>query len=143
MTYFLLLIRVLLGLMFLLAGLGKFLSTEVFAQMLAPSGLPFIVELVLAAGVLQVSCGALLILGAFTRFAGLALAGFTVIVTLLVHNFWSLSGEAADQQLLYALKNVVIFGLLVIVVKFGPGRFSLKRGVTNLAAEPGTRTKEA
>ncbi|MEM9531348.1 MAG: DoxX family protein [Pseudomonadota bacterium] len=131
MSYFFLLIRVLLGLMFLLSGLGKFFETESFVRTLSHSGVPFTLELVLAAGLLQVICGPLLILGAYTRLAAPALAAFTVIVTVLVHNFWSLSGEIAERQMIYALKNVVIFGLLMALVKWGPGRFALRRRATD------------
>ncbi len=70
--------------------------------------------------------GLSLLLGYHTRHGAMLLFGFTVIVTVLMHNFWTLH-DAVERAADYALfaRNVAIGGALLLLVGMGPGPFAL------------------
>jgi putative oxidoreductase len=73
---------------------------------------------------IEVGGGLLLILGKQTRWAALALAAFVVPVTLVFHAFWSADAASFQDQLTHFLKNVAIFGGLLLLT--GPTRDTAK-----------------
>src|SRR6187397_2499651 len=97
--------RVLLSLMFVLAGFSKI------------------------GGVLA------LMFGFMTRWAALALAVFTVIASLIFHNFWAVPEAQKMVQNLMFMKNLSIAGGLLVLAAIGPGGWSLdaRRRVGGLA----------
>ncbi|QDP01598.1 DoxX family protein [Thalassotalea sp. PS06] len=110
--------RVLLALMFLMAGLnkiGQYQGTQAYMESAGVPGL--ILPIVIAVEVI----GALmLIVGFKTRIAALALFGFTLVANVLFHaNF-------ADQmQMLMFMKNTSVMGGLLMVFALGAGAYSL------------------
>jgi putative oxidoreductase len=117
--------RVLLALMFLLAGISKFGGLEGTAGYIANKGLPMAQVLAVATAALEVGAAVLLIVGWKARWAALALAAFTLMASFIFHNYWSLP---ADQQMvdqLMFMKNIAIVGGLLAVFAFGPGTLSL------------------
>jgi putative oxidoreductase len=117
--------RVLLALMFLLAGLSKFAGLEGTAGYIASKGLPMAQLLAIGTAVLEVGAAALLIVGWQTRWAALALAVFTLLASLLFHNYWSLPVEQQMMQQLMFMKNIAVVGGLLAVFAFGAGTLSL------------------
>jgi putative oxidoreductase len=117
--------RLLLALMFLLAGIEKFTGLEGTAGYIASAGLPLPKLLALAAAVVEVLGAALLIVGWQARWAALALAGFTLLATVFFHNFWTLPQDQQMTQMLMFLKNLAAIGGLLMVYAFGPGSLSL------------------
>ena len=49
----------------------------------------------------------------------------TAAVTLMSHNFWTMTGEAYRLNQLSALKNLSIIGALLMLAATGPGRFAV------------------
>ena len=119
--------RVLLGLMFLLAGLSKFGGLEGTAGYIASKGLPMAQLLAIATAVLEVGAALMLIVGWQARWAALALAAFTVLATFLFHNYWTLPADQQMMQQLMFMKNLAIIGGLLLVFAFGAGSLSLDR----------------
>jgi putative oxidoreductase len=117
--------RVLLALMFVLSGISKLTGLEGTAGYIASVGLPAAQLLALGAGVLEVVAGALLIVGFQARWAALALAAFTVIASVLFHNFWAMPQEQQFMQQLMFMKNLAVVGGLLFVFAQGPGRASI------------------
>lgn len=119
-TYWPLVGRILIGLMFLLAGLGKLGDVAGFSLYLASGGLPAI--LAWPAILFEVAVGAALIAGFQTRIAALAAAAFCIVAGLLYHaNF-------ADQmQVAMLFKNLAIAGGLLMFAVHGPGRPSIDK----------------
>lgn len=117
--------RVLLALMFLLAGLSKFVGLEGTAGYIASKGLPLPQVLAPATALLEMVAALMLIIGWRARWAALALAAFTVLATLIFHNYWTLPPDQQLLQQLMFMKNVSVTGGLLMVFAFGPGRFSL------------------
>ena len=117
--------RILLALMFVLAGFGKLTGLEGTAGYIASKGLPAPMLLAVAAGVVELVAGVLLIIGWQARWAALALAAFTVVASVIFHNFWAMPAAQQMTQQLMFMKNMGVVGGLLLVFAFGAGSLSL------------------
>ncbi len=112
--------RVLMGLLFLVAGIGMFMAEggpAASAGFYTMVGLPMAGLLVYVVAILKVVAGGFLIAGRNVGYAAGALAAFTLLATLLAHR------EISDpDQLMAALKNLAIIGGLLYVMAFGAGK---------------------
>ncbi len=117
--------RILLALMFVLAGIGKLSGLEGTAGYIASKGLPAPMLLAVAAGVVELVAGVLLIIGWQARWAALALAAFTVVATVIFHNYWAMPAAQQMTQQLMFMKNLAVTGGLLFVFAFGAGSLSL------------------
>lgn len=110
--------RLLLGQIFLLAGINKIGGYEATAGYMTAMGVPDI--LLPAVIVLEIVGGLMLIVGFKTRWTAMALAGFTVLATILFHFDFS------DQmQTILFMKNLAIIGGLMLVYAHGAAAFSI------------------
>ena len=117
--------RILLALMFVLAGFGKLTGLEGTAGYIASKGLPLPMVLAVATGVLELVAGVLLIVGWQARWAALALAVFTLVASVLFHNYWAMPAEQQRMQQLMFMKNLAVTGGLLFVFAYGAGTLSL------------------
>ncbi len=117
--------RILLALMFVLAGISKLTGLEGTAGYIASKGLPAPMLLAVAAGVVELVAGVLLIVGWQARWAALALAAFTLVASIIFHNYWTMPAEQQMMQQLMFLKNLAVTGGLLFVFAFGAGSLSL------------------
>ena len=110
--------RVLLALMFVMAGISKISGYSGMQGYMESMGVPgALLPLVIA---LEVLGGLALILGWHSRLAAFLLAGFTVMATLIFH------ANIGDQtQYLMFMKNLSVTGGLLMIVSLGAGPFSL------------------
>jgi putative oxidoreductase len=123
--------RILLGLIFVLSGIGKIAGFEGTVGYVAKGGLPM-PELVAALTILiELGGGLMLVFGFFTRWAAFALAVFTILAALVFHNFWTATDAMRMGQETNFLKNLSIAGGMLVLAMFGPGAFSVdaKRGM--------------
>ena len=95
--------RILIGLLFLLAGLGKTGDVAGFSGYLASGGLPAF--LAWPAVIFEIAVGLLLIVGWQTRITALATAAFCVVAGFLYH-----FAPADQMQMAMFLKNLAITG---------------------------------
>ena len=109
--------RVLLALMFVLAGINKISGYSGMQGYMDSMGVPgALLPLVIA---LEVVGGLVLMLGWHTRLTAFLLAGFTLLATLIFHS------NLGDQtQMLFFMKNLSIAGGLLLVVSHGAGPYS-------------------
>ena len=112
--------RVLIGLPFLMSGLGKLAAFGPTTAYISSVGLPLAPLGWAIAVALEVGGGVLLILGFRVREVAACLAVFTLAAGDFFHN------NFADQnQMIHFLKNLVIIGGLLQIAHFGAGRYSL------------------
>jgi putative oxidoreductase len=112
--------RVLLGLIFVVAGLGKLGDVQGFTGYMVSGGVPsFLAWPVI---LLEVLGGIAIIAGFQTRIAALALAGFTLLAGLLYHFV-----PADQMQMTMFLKNLAITGGLLLLAVYGAGAFAVDR----------------
>jgi putative oxidoreductase len=119
--------RILLAVMFVLAGYGKIGGFEGTVSSIASKDLPLPAVLAVLTIVLELVAGLALIAGYRARWAALALAAFTVAATLLFHSYWAFPVEQQRVQQLMFMKNLAVTGGLLMVFAFGAGAWSFDR----------------
>lgn len=106
--------RVALAAIFVVTGIDKLADTGDAAADVAEIGLPFPTVLAIVAGLVELACGALLVLGKRTQLAAAGLLLFLLTVTLLLENPFRASADPG--AFIDFLKNVAIMGGLLMVV---------------------------
>jgi putative oxidoreductase len=119
--------RLLLAPMFLLSGYSKIGGLAGTAGAIASKGLPMSEALAVAALVVELGAGVMIVLGWKTRWAALLLVAFTVLASYFFHNFWALPAAEQMTQQLFFLKNLAVIGGLLLLVAFGPGAWSVDK----------------
>lgn len=117
--------RILLALIFVLAGFEKITGFAGTVGYIAGRGLPLPNLLAVVAIVVELGGGIMLVLGWKARWAALALFVFTALAALLFHNFWAAPADQAANQMIHFLKNISIMGGLLYVMACGGGGMSL------------------
>jgi putative oxidoreductase len=119
-NYLPLLGRILIGLPFLMSGIGKIAAYGTTTAYITSVGLPLAPFGWAIAIVLEVGGGLSLLLGFRVRPVALGLSLFTVAAAVLFHH------NFADQnQMIHFLKDVMIAGGLLQIAHFGAGQYSL------------------
>ena len=119
--------RILLALMFVVAGVGKIGGFDGTVGYIASKGLPLPVVLAAGTVALEIVAGVALIVGYRARWAALALAAFTLLATVIFHAYWAVPAEQQMVQRLMFLKNIAVTGGLLVVFAFGAGRYGLDK----------------
>lgn len=117
--------RLLLAIMFVLAGFSKIGGFDGIAGYIGSKGLPLPQLLAVGTIVLELVAGLALLVGLRARWAALALAAFTVLATVIFHAFWAVPAEQQRVEYLLFIKNVAVVGGLLMVAAFGAGKWSL------------------
>ena len=111
--------RILIGLPFLMSGLGKITTYGMTTAYIAKVGLPLAPVGWTIAVAFEVGGGLCLLLGFRVRWVAAGLAVFTLAAAVFFHN------NFADQnQMIHFLKNMVIIGGLLQIAHFGAGQYS-------------------
>lgn len=119
-SYLPLVARVLLAVLFLLAGLGKIGDVAGTAGYMSSVGIPGF--LAWPAIIFEIGVGVLLIVGWQTRIVALAAAVFCIVTAILFHN------NFADQmQMIMFLKNLSIAGGFLLLTANGAGKYALDK----------------
>ena len=111
--------RILMSAIFVTAGIGKisgYAGTEAYLQ---AHGLPG--TLLPAVIALEVVGGLAVLLGIWSRYAGLALALFSLVAAAIFH-----SNFADQAQMTNFMKNVCMAGGFLLLFANGSGRYALK-----------------
>lgn len=112
--------RILLAIMFVLAGFAKLTDIAGTAGWFGSIGLPAPTILAVLVGLLELAAGLAILVGFQTRIAALALAAFTIGATLIAHL------DFADMtQFLFFQKNFAIVGGLLVLAFTGAGALSV------------------
>ena len=119
--------RLLVVALFIPAGLSKIGGFEGTVGYIASVGLPLATVAAVVAIAVEVLGGAALLLGWRTKQAALILAVFTLVATVLFHNFWAMPAEQAFMQQLMFMKNIAVVGGLLVLASLGGGQWSLTR----------------
>ena len=118
--------RALVALIFIISGLGKVAAFAAVAGMMGGAGFPAPSLFLLAAIIIEIAGGTLLLLGWQTRLAAIALIVFLIPATIVFHALpMSAGGPAVQEQMINVLKNLAIIGALLKFLADGAGAFAL------------------
>ena len=113
--------RVILGLYFLLPGaLLKIFNPEATAEAMAEKGIFAISFFLILTIIIQFAGGVAMIVGYQTKVAAFILAGLTLVINMVMHNFWEVPTETQNF-----VKNLGIFAGLLVSAGLGGGQWSL------------------
>ena len=117
--------RIILASLFVWSGLMKVFASPMVTGDLIHGGLPASATLVVVIGTFELLAGLALAVGIQTRVTAFALAAFTLLASVMFHNYWTMApDQKAVQQLLFS-KNVALAGALLFVGVLGAGRLRL------------------
>jgi len=109
--------RVLLVAVFIFSGTTKLMDFSAGIGEMEALGVPFPVVCLVATIAVQILASLTLIAGFFVRVSAILLAGFTVVATLIAHDFWNFSGVDQIHQATTALEHVsIVSGFLMVVL---------------------------
>lgn len=117
--------RILLGALFLVAGIRKIMFYSGSVAYFTKLGFPAPEVMGVLAILIEVGGSALLILGWQTRRISWLLMLFVVIATAMAHRFWEFDAAQYANQMNHFLKNAAIVGGLLYVAVLGAGGLSL------------------
>jgi putative oxidoreductase len=117
--------RILLSLVFLVAGYRKLMGVAASAGYFAKLGFPMPDVMVWVAIAIELGGGILLVLGWKARWAAWLLALFTLIAAFAAHRFWEVDPAQYANQMNHFLKNLAIVGGMLFVAAVGPGALSV------------------
>jgi putative oxidoreductase len=117
--------RILLGLLFLVAGIRKIMFYSGSVAYFTKLGFPAPEIMGVLAILIELGGGALLLLGWQTRRISWLLILFVAIATVMAHRFWEFDAAQYANQMNHFLKNVAIIGGLLYVAVLGAGGLSM------------------
>ena len=119
--------RALLGLYFILPGLSKIPRWDGTATLMTEKGMVLVGPFLVLTIVLQIGGGLALAPGYRTRLIAFVLAGLTLMISLVIHNFWALPpGELQTaHETQNFVKNMAIMAGLLGYSGLGEGPWSL------------------
>lgn len=120
--------RILIAIIFIVAGYGKATGLSGTAAYIASKGLPLPDVLATATAALELGGGILLVIGWKARWVATALFGFTLLTALIFHAFWAVPPEMVQNQTIHFMKNLAMAGGLLYVVAHGAGPLSVDGG---------------
>lgn len=110
--------RILLGVLFLMAGIGKLADVSGFSVFMASGGVPAFLAWPVV--LFEILGGAALIVGFQTRWVALALAAFCLLSGLLYH---FVPGD--QMQMTSFMKNVALTGGYLVLFVTGAGAYAV------------------
>jgi putative oxidoreductase len=119
--------RILIGAIFLNAGVRKLLGFAATAGYFAKLGFPAPELFTVLAIVIEIGGAVLLIIGWRTRWIAWLLALFVLIAAFAAHRFWQVDAAQYGNQMNHFMKNLAIIGGLLFVASFGPGSASVDK----------------
>ena len=105
---------ILLGGVFVWAGIDHFLRFKEVVQQLGERGFPAPAPLLAAGSAVEAIAGLCLALGIERPFAAAALIAFTIAASVLALNFWRYSGPEREGMRSAFIINIAVIGGLIV-----------------------------
>jgi len=114
-----------------IGGTAAFVSSKVVlpaalagltAQLETATGMTTPQLLAIAAGVVELVGGLMIVANIGTRVAAIALIVFTAGATFWFHDFWNQTGPEQQNNMAHALKNLSLIGALIVFFVIGAWR---------------------
>ena len=116
--------RILIGALFLVAGMMDATALAGATAYMARLGFPAPEWFAILSVVIEIAGGALLVIGWKARWAAGLLSLYVLVATGTAHQFWNTDAVQQANQTYHFLKNLAITGGLLLLIATGPGRLS-------------------
>lgn len=126
-SYVVLLGRLLYGGFFALSGLNHFLQFGATTGHAASKGLPAAEFFVVMSGLMILAGGLSIMLGYKPRWGAWLIILFLLPVSIVMHNFWAESGQAAQMDQIQFMKNMALAGAALMMTSISRWPLSLER----------------
>lgn len=117
--------RLLISLIFIFGGIGKIIDFRGASDALSSMGVPGADVYIFIGLLMELIGGILLLTGCYTRLGVYLLMIFLFPTTFIFHSFWIYSGAEMSLQLSIFLRNLAVFGGLLLLLSYGPGCWSV------------------
>ena len=117
--------RLLIVYVFATSGIAKIFSWQGNIEYMSTRHLPLIPLLLAIAAVIELGGSICLITGYQARNAAFVMFVYTIVLTVIFHNYWAGSGMSAAMQETHFRKNLAIAGGLLMLAYAGAGSWSL------------------
>ncbi|MCF9045885.1 DoxX family protein [Acinetobacter nectaris] len=126
-SFFLLVARILLIVLFILFGLPKMIGFSGTVGYMASLHTPLPGLAAAIAVLIEVVGSILIILGFYTRPLAIIFALYTLGTAIIGHAYWSMTGDAVQMNMINFYKNISIMGGFLLLAVAGPGAISLDK----------------
>ncbi|HEY7242020.1 MAG TPA: DoxX family protein [Burkholderiales bacterium] len=124
---FLLIARILIGILFLVAGVMKAMNIAGTTGYMTKLGFPAPELMAYLSTIIEIASGVLLIIGWQTRRVAWLLIVYVLIATGMAHRFWQYEPAQRVNQINHFLKNLALIGAMLYIVVSGPGSSSVDK----------------
>lgn len=128
--------RILLALIFVLAGISKLGTVAPTSATMASHGIPYANILVWGAIALELVGGLMLMAGLLARLIGFLFFFYVLTLAVVFHRYWDMTGEAARTQHAAFFEHLAIMGGMLYVMAFGAGAYSIDALIRRRPAVP-------
>jgi len=119
--------RILIGILFLVAGIMKAMNIAGTTAYMTRLGFPAPELMAYLSTLIEVASGVLLIIGWQTRRVAWLLIVYVLIATGMAHRFWEYDQAQRVNQINHFLKNLALIGAMLYIVAGGPGSASVDK----------------
>lgn len=119
--------RILIGILFLVAGIMKAMNIAGTTAYMTRLGFPAPELMAYLSTIIELASGVLLIIGWQTRRVAWALVVYVLIATGMAHRFWEYDQAQRVNQINHFLKNLALIGAMLYIVVSGPGSASVDK----------------
>jgi putative oxidoreductase len=119
--------RVLLALIFIIAGFGKITGFDGTVGYMQAYNVPMTQVLAVLAIIVELGGGLMIAVGWKARWAAAAIFIFVLIASFIFHAFWAVPADQAQLQNIMFMKNLAIMGGMLYIIVYGSGPLSVDR----------------
>jgi putative oxidoreductase len=119
--------RVLLVLMFIIAGYGKITGFEGTIGYMQAHNMPMTQVLAVIAIIIELGGGIMIAVGWKARWGAAAIFIFVLVASIIFHAFWTVPADQAQLQNILFMKNLAIMGGMLYIIVYGSGPLSVDK----------------
>jgi putative oxidoreductase len=119
--------RVLIGILFLVAGIMKAMNIAGTTGYMTKLGFPAPELMAYLSTIIELAAGVMLIIGWQTRGVAWLLVVYVAIATGMAHRFWEYDPAQRVNQINHFLKNLALIGAMLYIIVGGPGSASIDK----------------
>ena len=119
--------RVLLALIFIIAGYGKITGFDGTVGYMQAYNVPMTQVLAVLAIIVELGGGLMIAVGWKARWAAAAIFIFVLIASFIFHAFWAVPADQAQLQNIMFMKNLAITGGMLYIIVYGSGPLSVDK----------------